>query len=228
MFELICFLFSLCQPQAPSVSQSLILLFFLSTFSLSPPLLFPQIRGGKLMITNARKSDAGKYVCVGTNMVGERESEIAELTVLGNESFFSPLLECLDLLSTSLSFHIQPTNMRTHVYTQTVFFCLSAVRKRIQMLSSDSLSPRELNGVADLYRIECEMTSNLTLNYESHTASSSLFPMTGCTLFHHQWPLTPILSCVPSREHVQTPDFIASFFTSSTFSPQRPLVICQK
>uniref|UniRef100_H3DFP8 Ig-like domain-containing protein n=1 Tax=Tetraodon nigroviridis TaxID=99883 RepID=H3DFP8_TETNG len=37
---------------------------------------------GKLMITNARKSDAGKYVCVGTNMVGERESEIAELTVL--------------------------------------------------------------------------------------------------------------------------------------------------
>lgn len=47
-----------------------------------------QIRGGKLMITNARKSDAGKYVCVGTNMVGERESEIAELTVLGNYFFF--------------------------------------------------------------------------------------------------------------------------------------------
>lgn len=40
------------------------------------------------MITNARKSDAGKYVCVGTNMVGERESEIAELTVLGNFFFF--------------------------------------------------------------------------------------------------------------------------------------------
>lgn len=40
------------------------------------------------MITNARKSDAGKYVCVGTNMVGERESEIAELTVLGNFPFF--------------------------------------------------------------------------------------------------------------------------------------------
>ena len=38
------------------------------------------------MITNARKSDAGKYVCVGTNMVGERESEIAELTVLGKHS----------------------------------------------------------------------------------------------------------------------------------------------
>lgn len=38
------------------------------------------------MITNARKSDAGKYVCVGTNMVGERESEIAELTVLGNHT----------------------------------------------------------------------------------------------------------------------------------------------
>ncbi|XP_047449788.1 roundabout homolog 1 isoform X8 [Mugil cephalus] len=45
------------------------------------------IRGGKLMITNARKSDAGKYVCVGTNMVGERESETAELTVLERPSF---------------------------------------------------------------------------------------------------------------------------------------------
>uniref|UniRef100_A0A4W4FP04 Roundabout, axon guidance receptor, homolog 1 (Drosophila) n=2 Tax=Electrophorus electricus TaxID=8005 RepID=A0A4W4FP04_ELEEL len=45
------------------------------------------IRGGKLMITNARKSDAGKYVCVGTNMMGERESEIAELTVLERPSF---------------------------------------------------------------------------------------------------------------------------------------------
>lgn len=35
------------------------------------------------MITYTRKSDAGKYICVGTNMVGERESEVAELTVLG-------------------------------------------------------------------------------------------------------------------------------------------------
>lgn len=38
------------------------------------------------MITNTRKSDAGKYICVGTNMVGERESEIAELMVLGKIS----------------------------------------------------------------------------------------------------------------------------------------------
>lgn len=43
------------------------------------------------MITNTKKSDAGKYICVGTNMVGERESEIAELTVLGNAcAFFFP------------------------------------------------------------------------------------------------------------------------------------------
>lgn len=40
------------------------------------------------MITNTRKSDAGKYICVGTNMVGERESEIAELTVLGKTCSF--------------------------------------------------------------------------------------------------------------------------------------------
>lgn len=35
------------------------------------------------MITNARKSDAGMYVCVGTNMVGERDSETAQVTVFG-------------------------------------------------------------------------------------------------------------------------------------------------
>ncbi len=54
------------------------------------------------------------------------------------------------------------------------------------MLSSDCLSPRELNGVADLYQIECEMTSNVTLNYESHAGPSSFSPMTGSTLFHHK------------------------------------------
>lgn len=55
--------------------------------SLSIVLVFLKIRGGKLMITYTRKSDAGKYVCVGTNMVGERESEVAELTVLGECTF---------------------------------------------------------------------------------------------------------------------------------------------
>ncbi|KAM4566223.1 roundabout homolog 2 isoform 2-T2 [Odontesthes bonariensis] len=39
------------------------------------------IRGGKLMISSTRKSDAGMYVCVGTNMVGERDSDPAELVV---------------------------------------------------------------------------------------------------------------------------------------------------
>lgn len=42
-----------------------------------------QMRGGKLMISHARKSDAGMYVCVGTNMVGERDSDPAELVVYG-------------------------------------------------------------------------------------------------------------------------------------------------
>lgn len=59
-----------------------------------------QIRSGKLMITNTKKSDAGKYICVGTNMVGERESEIAELTVLGNACAFFPFIS---LHSTLLS-----------------------------------------------------------------------------------------------------------------------------
>lgn len=47
---------------------------------------FFQIRGGKLMISNTRKSDAGMYICVGTNMVGERDSETAQVTVFGKAS----------------------------------------------------------------------------------------------------------------------------------------------
>ena len=46
-------------------------------------LFFLQMRGGKLMISHTRKNDAGMYVCVGTNMVGERDSDPAELVVYG-------------------------------------------------------------------------------------------------------------------------------------------------
>ncbi|XP_063059336.1 roundabout homolog 3 [Engraulis encrasicolus] len=45
------------------------------------------VRGGKLMISNTRKSDAGMYVCVGTNMVGERDSDPAELVVFERPMF---------------------------------------------------------------------------------------------------------------------------------------------
>eukprot|EP00076_Gallus_gallus_P029472 XP_015153566.1 roundabout homolog 3 isoform X4 [Gallus gallus] len=45
------------------------------------------IRGGKLMMATTRKSDAGIYVCVATNMVGERDSEPAELVVFERPAF---------------------------------------------------------------------------------------------------------------------------------------------
>ncbi|KAL4648531.1 hypothetical protein GN956_G6741 [Arapaima gigas] len=65
------------------------------------------IRGGKLMITNARKSDAGKYVCVGTNMVGERESEVAELTVLERPSFVKRPSSQVVLVEESVEFRCE-------------------------------------------------------------------------------------------------------------------------
>ncbi|XP_031427685.1 roundabout homolog 1-like isoform X1 [Clupea harengus] len=65
------------------------------------------IRGGKLMITNARKSDAGKYVCVGTNMVGERESEVAELTVLERPSFVKRPVSQVSLADESVNFQCE-------------------------------------------------------------------------------------------------------------------------
>uniref|UniRef100_A0A8C7TV00 Roundabout, axon guidance receptor, homolog 2 (Drosophila) n=1 Tax=Oncorhynchus mykiss TaxID=8022 RepID=A0A8C7TV00_ONCMY len=45
------------------------------------------VRGGKLTISNTRKSDAGMYVCVATNMVGERDSETAQLSVFERPTF---------------------------------------------------------------------------------------------------------------------------------------------
>ncbi|XP_047676745.1 roundabout homolog 2-like isoform X2 [Tachysurus fulvidraco] len=45
------------------------------------------MRGGKLMISHTRKSDAGMYVCVGSNMVGQRDSDPAELVVFERPVF---------------------------------------------------------------------------------------------------------------------------------------------
>lgn len=47
-----------------------------------------QIRGGKLMMSHTFKSDAGMYMCVASNMAGERESGAAELVVLGRHRAF--------------------------------------------------------------------------------------------------------------------------------------------
>ncbi|XP_041864909.1 roundabout homolog 1-like isoform X2 [Melanotaenia boesemani] len=63
------------------------------------------IRSGKLMITNTRKSDAGKYICIATNMVGERESEIAELTVLERPTFVKRPSSVVVLADESVEFH---------------------------------------------------------------------------------------------------------------------------
>ncbi|XP_072548280.1 roundabout homolog 2 isoform X2 [Salminus brasiliensis] len=45
------------------------------------------MRSGKLIISHTRKSDAGMYVCVGSNMVGERDSDPAELVVFERPVF---------------------------------------------------------------------------------------------------------------------------------------------
>ncbi|KAM9369930.1 roundabout homolog 3 [Phaethornis superciliosus] len=45
------------------------------------------IRGGKLMVAPTRKSDTGLYVCVATNVAGERDSAPARLLVLERPAF---------------------------------------------------------------------------------------------------------------------------------------------
>lgn len=94
--NLFSFVFFPAPPPPPLLLLLLPLYLFSVHLSICPS--FPacashfQIRGGKLMISNTRKSDAGMYVCVGTNMVGEKDSDPAELVVFG-ESLFLHLIK---------------------------------------------------------------------------------------------------------------------------------------
>ncbi|XP_073176919.1 roundabout homolog 3 isoform X3 [Lepidochelys kempii] len=65
------------------------------------------IRGGKLMMSNTRKSDAGMYVCVATNMVGERDSEPAELVVFERPTFIRRPINQVVLAEDSVDFHCE-------------------------------------------------------------------------------------------------------------------------
>ncbi|XP_031814684.1 roundabout homolog 2 isoform X1 [Sarcophilus harrisii] len=65
------------------------------------------IRGGKLMISNTRKSDAGMYTCVGTNMVGERDSDPAEVTVFERPTFLRRPINQVILEEEAVEFRCQ-------------------------------------------------------------------------------------------------------------------------
>uniref|UniRef100_A0A1A7XG94 Roundabout, axon guidance receptor, homolog 2 n=1 Tax=Iconisemion striatum TaxID=60296 RepID=A0A1A7XG94_9TELE len=64
-------------------------------------------RGGKLMISSTRKSDAGMYVCVGTNMVGERDSETAQVTVFERPTFLRRPINQVVLEEETVEFRCQ-------------------------------------------------------------------------------------------------------------------------
>uniref|UniRef100_A0A674MJK3 Roundabout, axon guidance receptor, homolog 3 (Drosophila) n=1 Tax=Takifugu rubripes TaxID=31033 RepID=A0A674MJK3_TAKRU len=65
------------------------------------------IRGGKLMISNTKKSDAGMYVCVGTNMVGEKDSDPAELVVFERPVFTKQPVNQVVLADDTVDFYCE-------------------------------------------------------------------------------------------------------------------------
>ncbi|XP_067326800.1 roundabout homolog 3 isoform X1 [Anolis sagrei] len=65
------------------------------------------IRGGKLMMSNTRKSDAGMYICVATNMVGERDSEPAELVVFERPTFVKRPINQVVLAEDTVNFQCE-------------------------------------------------------------------------------------------------------------------------
>uniref|UniRef100_A0A674N2K0 Roundabout guidance receptor 2 n=1 Tax=Takifugu rubripes TaxID=31033 RepID=A0A674N2K0_TAKRU len=65
------------------------------------------VRGGKLTISNTKKTDTGIYVCVAANMVGERESEKAQLSVFERPVFVQRPVNQVVLVDESLEFRCQ-------------------------------------------------------------------------------------------------------------------------
>ncbi|KAK5616712.1 Roundabout 2 [Crenichthys baileyi] len=65
------------------------------------------VRGGKLTISNTRKSESGIYVCVASNMVGERESEKAQLSVFERPAFLQRPVNQVVLVDESVEFRCQ-------------------------------------------------------------------------------------------------------------------------
>ncbi|XP_069745205.1 roundabout homolog 2 isoform X27 [Narcine bancroftii] len=65
------------------------------------------MHGGKLMISNTKRSDAGKYICVGTNIVGEKDSESAELTVFERPTFMKRPINQIVLEDEAVEFRCQ-------------------------------------------------------------------------------------------------------------------------
>ncbi|XP_075876403.1 roundabout homolog 2-like [Nelusetta ayraudi] len=65
------------------------------------------VRGGKLTISNAKKTDTGIYVCVAANMVGERKSEKAQLSVFERPAFAQRPVNQVVLVDESVEFRCQ-------------------------------------------------------------------------------------------------------------------------
>ncbi|XP_072769921.1 roundabout homolog 2-like isoform X3 [Nerophis lumbriciformis] len=65
------------------------------------------VRGGKLTISNTKKTDVGIYVCVAANMVGERESEKAQLSVFERPVFVQRPVNQVVLVDESMEFRCQ-------------------------------------------------------------------------------------------------------------------------
>uniref|UniRef100_A0A1A8JH97 Roundabout, axon guidance receptor, homolog 2 n=1 Tax=Nothobranchius kuhntae TaxID=321403 RepID=A0A1A8JH97_NOTKU len=65
------------------------------------------VRGGKLTISNTKKSDSGIYVCVASNMVGERESDKAQLSVFERPTFVQRPVNQVVLVDESVEFRCQ-------------------------------------------------------------------------------------------------------------------------
>ncbi|XP_016897412.1 roundabout homolog 2-like isoform X2 [Cynoglossus semilaevis] len=65
------------------------------------------IRAGKLTISNTKKTDVGIYVCVASNMVGERESEKAQLSVYERPVFVQRPVNQVILVDESVEFRCQ-------------------------------------------------------------------------------------------------------------------------
>ncbi|XP_029030037.1 roundabout homolog 3 isoform X2 [Betta splendens] len=172
------------------------------------------IRGGKLMISNTRKSDAGMYVCVGTNMVGEKDSDPAELVVFERPVFTKQPVNQVVLADDTVDFvcevHGDPTPTVRWRREEG-----ELPRGRFEIRSDSSLR---------LSQVRAEDEGTYTCVSENSVGKAEA---SGTLQVHGDGPFMPPQIVIRPRDQITTPGRTVTFLCGTKGNPP-PAVFWQK
>ncbi|XP_041128096.1 roundabout homolog 2-like isoform X9 [Polyodon spathula] len=171
------------------------------------------IRSGKLMISNTRKSDAGMYICVGTNMVGERDSETAQLTVFERPTFLRQPINQVVLEEELVEFRCQVQG---------------DPQPTVRWRKDDADLPRGRYDIKEDYMLRIKKASSSDQGTYTCIAENRVGKVeAAATLTVRARPVAPPQFVVRPRDQIVAQGRTASFPCETTGNPQ-PAVFWQK